>query len=315
MRRNVNVLVYHPDEADRYAALVEAPRHRVTIHTAATTDEAARVVAEADVVYAWRFPPALYARAPRLRWLQAAAAGIEWVLVPELPRQVTVTRAPGIFGPWMAEYVLGWLLRVTQRMDRYLEAQRDRRWISEVLPERLGGKTLTIVGLGDIGRTIARAAGALGMRVLGVSRTGRRVPGVARVWRLPGLARALSEADAIVITVPLTPATTGLIGADALAAMSRSAWLINIARGPIVDEKALIAALRDQHIAGAVLDVFDQEPLPPDHPLWTLPNVVLTPHISGPSTPEEIGPIFNDNLRRFLSGRKLRHIVDRRRGY
>ena len=315
MRRNVNVLVYHPDEADRYAALVKAPRQRVTLHTAATKDEAARVVADADVVYAWRFPPALYAQAPRLRWLQAAAAGIEWALVPELPRQVIVTRAPGIFGPWMAEYVLGWLLRVTQRMDRYLEAQRERRWIGDVLPDRLGGKTLTIVGLGDIGRTIARAAGALGMRVLGVSRTGRRVPGVARVWRLPGLARALSEADAVVVTVPLTPATTGLIGPDALAAMSRSAWLINIARGPIVDEKALIAALRDQRIAGAVLDVFDQEPLPADHPLWTLPNVVLTPHISGPSTPEEIGPIFNDNLRRFLAGKQLRHIVDRRRGY
>jgi phosphoglycerate dehydrogenase-like enzyme len=141
------------------------------------------------------------------------------------------------------------------------------------------------------------------------------VPGVARVWRLPGLTRALSEADAVVVTVPLTAATRGLIDADALAALSPSAWLVNIARGPIVDEAALIKALRDRRIAGAVLDVFDQEPLPPDHPLWDLPNVVLTPHISGPSTPEEIGPIFNDNLRRFLAGKPLRHIVDRRRGY
>jgi glyoxylate/hydroxypyruvate reductase A len=309
------VLVYHPDEADRYAALVAAPRHRVTLHVAATPATAARFIRDTDVVYAWRFPPALYADAPRLRWLQAAAAGVEWALVPELPARVTLTRAPGIFGPWMSEYVLGWLLRVTQRMDRYLAAQRARHWIGDVVPQKLRGQTLAIVGLGDIGRTIARTAGALGMRVLGVSRTGRRVPGVARVSRLAGLTRALADADAVVVTVPLTPETRGLIGAHELAAMRPSAWLINIARGPIVDEAALVTALRAKRFGGAVLDVFDQEPLPVDHPFWAMPNVVLTPHISGPSTPDEISPIFNDNLQRFLSGQRLRHVVDRRRGY
>jgi phosphoglycerate dehydrogenase-like enzyme len=215
----------------------------------------------------------------------------------------------------MAEYVLGWLLRVTQRMDQYLAAQRDRQWLGDVVPQKLRGRTLAIVGLGDIGRTIARAATALGMRVLGVSRTGRRVPGVARVSRLAGLRRALAEADAVVVTVPLTPETRGLIGGKEIAAMRPSTWLINIARGPIVDEAALVAALRAERIAGAVLDVFDEEPLPAGHPFWGLPNVVLTPHISGPSTPEEISPIFNDNLRRFLAGQRLRHVVDRRRGY
>jgi glyoxylate/hydroxypyruvate reductase A len=314
-RRPVTVLVYHADEADQYAALVRAPRGRVAVKVAAKPEEAAPVVGEADVLYTWKFPPSLYREAKRLRWLQAMAAGVEWALVPELPPRVVLTRAPGIFGPWMAEYALGWMLRVTQRMAEYGDAQRERRWIGTVMPDRLRGKTLAIVGLGDIGRTIARAAGALGMRVIGVSRSGRPAAGVGRVFRLGGLHRALAVADFVVLTVPLTEDTRGLIDGAALAAMRPSAWLVNVARGPIVVEEALVAALRERRIGGAVLDVFDREPLPADHPLWTLPNAALTPHISGPSTPDEIAPIFNDNLARFLAGRRLRHVVDRRRGY
>jgi len=151
--------------------------------------------------------------------------------------------------------------------------------------------------------------------VLGISRTARCVPGVERVYRTRALAPALARADFVVLTLPLSAATRGLIGASALAAMKPSAWLINLARGPIVDEAALLDALRARRIGGAILDVFDTEPLPPDHPLWALDNVVVTPHISGPSTVREIAPIFADNLRRYLAGRPLRHLVDRRRGY
>jgi len=129
------------------------------------------------------------------------------------------------------------------------------------------------------------------------------------------MTRALSEADFVVVLLPLTGETRGIIGAAALDAMKPSAWLINIARGAVVDESALLAALARKQIAGAVLDVFDREPLPPSHPLWKLDNVVVTPHISGPSTPDEIAPIFNDNLARYLAGRPLRHVVDRDRGY
>jgi len=172
-----------------------------------------------------------------------------------------------------------------------------------------------VIGLGDIGARIARSGRALGMRAIGVSRTGRPVTGVSRVYRTRALTAALAEADFVVLTVPLSPATRGLLDAAALAAMKPSAWLINVARGPIVDEDAMVEALRAGRIAGAILDVFDIEPLPPTHPLWTLPNVVITPHISGPSTPREIAPLFADNLRRYLAGRPLRHVVDRRRGY
>ena len=310
----VTVLVYDPSDPDRFARLVRTSR-RVSLRVAQNLDEAARHVADADVLYAWKFPPSLYARAGRLRWLQVMGAGVDSALVPELPAGVTVTRAPGVFGPWMAEYVVGWCAWVTQRMATYRAAQRERRWIPSVLPDRLGGKTLALVGLGDIGRVIARAAHALGMRVVGVTRSGRPTPAAHRVYPTGQLARALAEADFVVVVVPLTEATRGLLGARELRAMRPTAWLLNIARGPVVDEAALLEALAARRIGGAVLDVFAEEPLPPAHPLWALDNIVITPHIAGPSLPEEIAPVFNDNLARYLSGRRLRHVVDRARGY
>jgi phosphoglycerate dehydrogenase-like enzyme len=314
-RASLNVLVYRADDADRYAALVRAPRRGVQIHVAATAEEAARVAPDVDVIFGWKVPPALYGKATRLSWLQAMGAGVDWALVPELSPRVVVTRVPGVFGPWMAEYVLGWCAFVTQRVETYRAAQRERRWIETVLPTRLGGTTLAIVGLGDIGRTIARSARALGMRVVGVNRAGTAVRGVDHVYRVRDLRRALGAADWVVLTVPLTPATRGLIGAEELAAMKPTAWLLNIARGAVVDEAALLDALRRRAIAGAVLDVFASEPLSAEHPMWTLDNVVVTPHIAGPDVPEEIAPVFADNLARFLAGRPLRHVVDRRRGY
>jgi phosphoglycerate dehydrogenase-like enzyme len=307
------VLVYHADR--RYAELVRVPKRGVSVHIAATPSEAAGAIADAEILYAWKFPPQLYAKAGRLKWLQVMGAGVDWALVPELPPHVQITRAPGVFGPWMAEYVVAWCLWVTQRMKPYRDAQRQRRWDDHVLPDRLGGKTLTIVGLGDIGRDIARAARGLGMRVLGVSRRGRAVREATKMYPVAALARALREADFVVLLLPLTPETRGIIGADALSAMKSTAWLINIARGAVVDEGALMEAIEQRRIAGAVLDVFDREPLPPSHPLWKMDNVVVTPHISGPSTADALTPVFNDNLARYLASRPLRHVVDRRRGY
>jgi phosphoglycerate dehydrogenase-like enzyme len=307
------VLVYHGDP--RYAELVRVPRRRAVVRVAATPREAAEPIAEAEILYAWKFPPQLYAKAGRLKWVQVMGAGVDWAMVPELPAGVQVTRAPGVFGPWMAEYVIGWCSWVTQKMKVYRDAQRQRRWLDHVLPDRLAGKTMTIVGLGDIGRDIARAARGLGMRVLGVTRRGRPIREAARVYPTTAMTRALASADFVVVLLPLTDDTRGIIGSEALAAMKSTAWLVNIARGAVVDEGALLAALEQKRFAGAVLDVFDREPLPPSDPLWKLDNVVVTPHISGPSTPDEIAPVFNDNLMRYLAGRPLRHVVDRRLGY
>jgi len=236
-----SVLVYHADP--KYAELVRVPRNRVVVRAAATPSEAAELIADTEVLYAWKFPPHLFAKAARLKWLQAMGAGVDWAIVRELPPRVVITRAPGVFGPWMAEYVIGWCAWITQRIETYREAQRQRRWLDHVLPDRLLGKTLTIVGLGDIGRAIARAARAFGMRVVGVSRSGRRVREAERVFKVGELARALADADFVVVLLPLTPETLGLIGADALAAMKPTAWLLNIARGAVVDEAALLEAL------------------------------------------------------------------------
>ena len=308
------VLLYHPEEASDYARLVKAPRGAIRLHTCASPEEAAAVIGEAEILYAWDFPRSLLAEARRLSLIQSMGAGVENFLVPELSKSVIVTRAAGVFGPWMAEYTLAWCGWITRRIEQLREHQRQRRW-APLRQDLLRGKTLAIVGLGDIGREIARAARALGMRVIGVSRRGKTLPGVERVYRPRALVRALAQCDFAVLTLPLTAETRGLIGERELEAMKPTAWLLNIGRGPLIQEAALLRALDAKRIAGAVLDVFETEPPPPDHPFWGRKDVVITPHIAGPSIPEEIAPIFNDNLRRYLSGKKLRHVVDRRQGY
>lgn len=308
------VLLYHPDEAHEYARLMKAPKGAIELQVCSTPEEAARSIADAEILYAWHFPPHLLGRARHLRWIQAMGAGVDRFVVPECPPRVVVTRATGMFGAWMAEYTLGWCAWVTQRMEPLREAQRQRQW-RPLMPEPLHNRTLLVVGLGDIGRTIARAAAGLGMRVIGVSRSGRRQAGVAAIYRPPALARALGQADFAVLVLPLTRETRGLVGEAELRAMKPTAWLLNVGRGPVVNEAALVRALSDGWIAGAILDVFDTEPLAPDHPLWAMPNVVVTPHIAGPSLPAEIAPVFNDNLRRYLAGKKLLHAANRPRSY
>ena len=234
------VLVYHADP--RYAELTRVPKRGALVCTAATPREAAEPIAEAEVLYAWKFPPQLYAKAGRLKWLQVMGAGVDWALVPELPAGVQITRAPGIFGPWMAEYVVAWCSWVTQRMRVYRDAQRQRRWLDHVLPDRLFGKTLTIVGLGDIGRDIARVARGLGMRVLGVTRRGRPVREAARVYPVSSMARALGEADFVVVLLPLTPETRGMLGEAEFRMMKPGAFFIGSSRGGIADDVALLKA-------------------------------------------------------------------------
>lgn len=308
------VLVYHPDAAQAYARLIHFPRGRARIRVAATPTDAAPHVEEMDVLYTWGFPPEFLPKARRLRWIQVMGAGVDRFLDAPFPPKVVLTRAEGVFGPWMAEYTLGWLLWTTQRMEAFRAAQRLRRW-EPVDPGRLRGKTLGLVGVGSIGRAIARAARAFDMRVIGISRTGRRVPEVERVYRRTALHELLAASDYVVLAVPLTPATRGMVGDAELRVMRPDAWLVNVGRGSLIQEETLLRALQERWIGGAVLDVFSEEPLPVEHPFWGMANVVVTPHISGPSDPAEIAPIFNENLARFLAGRPLRGRVDTDRGY
>jgi D-2-hydroxyacid dehydrogenase (NADP+) len=209
-----------------------------------------------------------------------------------------------VHGPQMAELALSMMLMLQRRLPTMIENQRHRRWQRWPQPV-LTGKTVTILGLGAAGRSLARACKALGMRVVGVSASQASAEDFDLVVPRARLAEVCAAADFLVLLAALEPETRRLVGAEVLAALPRRAFLINLARGGLVDEAALIGALRTERVAGAGLDVFDEEPLPPEHPLWDLPNVLLTPHIGGWSDVlvEQAVPLLAHNLGVFLSGR------------
>ena len=248
---------------------------------------------------------------------EATAAGAgEQVRSAELSREelerVAVTSAAGVHAGPLAEFALFGLLAFAKDLPRLLTDQRDRRWGHYTVGE-LSGQTLLIVGLGQIGDEVARLATGFGMRVIGINRSGTAdAPHIDEVHRTSELREYLGEADAIVISVPLTEETRGLIDAAAIAQMKPGAIFVNVGRGGVVDEPALIEALRSGKLAGAALDVFTSEPLRDDSPLWELPNVLLSPHTAGLSVRENerIAALFVENLRRYLLREPLRNRVD-----
>jgi phosphoglycerate dehydrogenase-like enzyme len=280
---------------------------------------------DAEVFVGWRIPPEHFGAAPRLRWMHSASAGVEDCLFPELvASDVVLTNSTGLHSVCIPEHVLGQMLVLSRNFHEAQRLQQRGEWNRfQVIAyasgvRELHGSALAILGAGPIGANLARMASALGMHVRMLRRDPTRaVPGVEAVWGPERLHELLGWADFVVLAVPLTPETRGLIGAAELRAMRSDAYLINIARGEVVDEEALAACLRAGGLAGAALDVFSQEPLPPDHPFWSLPNLVLTPHVSGytPTYFDRMLKIFEDNLGRYLGGRPLRNVVDKRLGY
>ena len=259
----------------------------------------------------------LAASIPNLRWVHTISAGVDHVLFPELASSDTVlTNASGVFNVPIAETVLTYMLAVVKRLPEFLEQQRAHRWHKLGLQE-LRGRTVGILGLGDIGTEVARLCRAFGMHVLGMRRHPRPSEHADEVLPPDRLHDLLSRSDFVVITLPLTSETRGLIGRAELAAMKPDGWLINIARGAIVDEEALLEALRERRIGGACLDVFAEEPLPEDSPFWDLPNVIITPHNSwsSPHIQEREIELFLENLRRYVSGEPLLNVVDKQAGY
>jgi phosphoglycerate dehydrogenase-like enzyme len=279
-------------------------------------------VAEADAAFggfAAERLRAVLAAGPKLRWVHTFSAGVDRH-VPELAayERITLTNNTGAYDVPIAEHVIAMIFAAAKRVPEHLAAQGRHEWQREVPHQELRDATLVILGLGSIGTELARLASGVGLRVVGVRRDASRpVPGVDRVVPPERFAEVAREADYLAVTAALTPQTRGMLSADILRALKPTAWVINIARGPIVDERALIDALRSRRIGGAALDVFETEPLPKDSPLWTFDNAILTPHVSNssPKVRERSLALVTENVRRFKAGEPMLNVVDRAAGY
>ena len=288
-------------------------------------EELPAALADAEVFVGFHFPPELFGAARHLRWVHSVAAGVEENLFPDLvASDVVVTNAAGMHAVNIPEHAIGLLCALARNVHVALRLQIERRWdrygtIAAGGGFRpLAGGHLAVLGAGAIGQGVARLARGLGMRVRIMRRRPDLPVDAAEAVVGPAELHALlGWADFVVIAAPLTAATRHLIDRAALAAMRSSAHLVNVGRGEIVDDDALVDALRSGAIAGAGLDVFAEEPLPPDHPYWTLDSVILTPHVSGylPDFFTRALALFADNLERFRAGRPLRNLVDKRLGY
>jgi phosphoglycerate dehydrogenase-like enzyme len=279
---------------------------------------------EADVLLNSNSPRdqlrAVWLMAPKLRWVHSLSAGVENLLFPELiSSPVPLTNSRGVFSRSLGEFVLGAALYFDKDFERMKRQQREGRWeIFDV--EELHGKTMGIVGYGSIGRACARLARAFGMKVLALRRKPDESDGdplIDEVYPPAQMAEMMGLSDFVVVAAPLTPATRHMVGAAQIGAMKPSAIFINVGRGPVVDEPALIEALQEKRIRGAALDVFEQEPLPPGHPFYSMEHVLLSPHCADhtPGWIEGAVEFFLTNVERFRRGDPLENIVDKHAGY
>jgi glyoxylate/hydroxypyruvate reductase len=339
----LNVLIASPLEP-QYAAAIEAADSRLRVlyapellpvprypcdHsgvpralTEAELASWARLRAEADVSldFDWQEPGAMASNCPRLRWVQGTSAGIGGFLERTglIGTQLTFTTAAGVHGVPLAEFTLLGLLYFAKRVPMLLRWQGEHHW-ERFTSGQLAGTTAVLVGLGGVGRQIARTLDAVGVHVIGCGRPERSysVQGVARYVGTDELDSVLPEADALILACPLTPSSQGLIGSEQLARLPAGAVLVNVSRGAVVDEVAMTGALASGHLGGAALDVFAAEPLPPSSPLWDMDNVIISPHSASTAARENelLVELFTDNLQRWLDGRSLRNLFDREAGY
>jgi phosphoglycerate dehydrogenase-like enzyme len=256
--------------------------------------------------------------ATRLRWLHIGSAGVDWALFPELvASDVTVTNSRGVFDTPLSEYVLALMLALVKDVPGTMQAQAQREWHPRVLGSLVGGRAV-IVGAGSVAQATGRLLRSMGMHVLLVGRSGRQGgPGEGWIHAVADLHDLLPTAGWLIVAAPSTSETKGLIGREELLALPSGARLVNVGRGSLVVEEALVEAVRSGHLAGAALDVFEQEPLSPESPLWSLRSVIVSPHTGGTTeeTPSLLSAAFLDNLRRYIDGRTLSAVVDKRLGY
>lgn len=331
MNKTIVLVLMTPEDenAAAYRRAVEsspALQGRVELRFAAS-DAARDVIQDAEVVVCSNVSPELFAVAPKLRWISYWSAGLEGKVTPEMEaRNILVTNASGVHGPNIAEHVLAFMLMFTRRMPQYMRAQMAGQWRHDNVSQtsgvgELSGQTLGIAGFGRIGEALAVRARSFGMRIVATKRDpSRRYDSSVRpdaLYPAADLPRLLAESDHVCIALPLTKETHHLFGERALAHMRPGSYLYNISRGKIVDEGALISALRGGRLAGAGLDVFENEPLPPESPLWRMENVIITPHVAGltPFYFERAAALFAANLERYIKGQPLSNLYHSERGY
>jgi phosphoglycerate dehydrogenase-like enzyme len=284
-------------------------------------EQLARDAADADVVFAWEprldWIQTCWGWSPRLRWIAAASAGVDYLMFPALiDSDVIVTNSAGIFDDAMAEYALALVSAVCADLPATIRLQGRREWLHRET-RRLAGSEVLVLGAGGIGRAITRLLRGVGATVRCLARTPRADPQIGPVAGVGELRDLLPAADFVVLALPFTPATAGIIGAPELAVARPGAWIVNLGRGGLIDEPALVAALSGGTIGGAALDVFTTEPLPVGSPLWDLPNVIVSPHMSGDfrGWDEALTGLFLEQLRRYRAGRPLANVVDKTLGY
>jgi phosphoglycerate dehydrogenase-like enzyme len=313
------VCVLWVDESDLYEqALARAGmKDRLEVHCLARgapiPDE---VASRAEMLVSWE-PGDFLKRMPRLKWIQATTAGVEeWLGDAGLRREVTLTCARGTHRLSMPENILGAIFHITKPYMAIALDQRESKWTRR-MSVPLVGKTLGILGLGTIGQELARKAAALELRVIGTKRSTQPIAHVEKVYPPEATDEVLGQADFVVLLLPTTPATENSINAARLKAMKPTAWLLNFARGALIVDDDLIAAVKAGTIAGAILDVFREEPLPVSHPFWKTEGIMVLPHLGGghPKRRETVAALFAENARRLLAGEPLTAVVDRVRGY
>jgi phosphoglycerate dehydrogenase-like enzyme len=288
-------------------------------------DNVEKEIADAEIAFTFSLRPEQFRAARKLLWIHSPAAAVHQFLFPELVNNdVILTNAREVHGPVVAEQVIGMMFALAKLIPQAVRFQQQCVWGQEIIWEtyrglrELDGATLGLVGYGSIGRNVARHAANLGMKVICVRRRARqKAEFVDEVLPSSGLDQMLAAADYVVLAAPVTPATRNMIGREQLAQMKRDAYLINVGRGSLIDEFALYEALNERKVGGAALDVFEEEPLPPDSPLWSLENLLITPHTAGMTQKlwERHYTLFSKNLRRYFSGQPLLAVVDKQSGY
>jgi phosphoglycerate dehydrogenase-like enzyme len=320
MDRPVVVVVGAP--ADDPPPGLDAAQPLAELRTAWNADALAGAIADADALFAWgarrAWLEAVFDRGERLRWIQSASDGVDGLLFPALiESDVEVTNARGVFDDAIAEWAIAAFCAFATGLHRSITDTIAGRWVGDRARRRVAGSTLCVIGPGPIGRAAARRARDLGMRVTAVGRSAREDELLGTVHDPSEISVALADADFVLDALPLAPGTERFVDAEVVAAMKEGAIFANVGRGRTVDQAALVDALRAGHLGGAALDVFEEEPLPPDSPLWTLPNAIVSPHVCGDVAgwEEEVVGVFVDNLGRFVRGEPLRNRVDKAAGF